>query len=164
MSVSKDTLKSLLRYEAETGKFFWLRTRSGVSDISKEAGSVKGSGYRAIEIYGRVYQAHILAWLYVYGSLPSGFLDHINTVKTDNRISNLRIATNSENQANKKKSIKNTSGFKGVTWNKKCGKWQASIKVMGRNLYLGLFDEAAVAHQAYAEAANRHFGQFARSV
>ena len=75
----------------------------------------------------------------------------------------MRLANNSENHANVKRPSTNTSGRKGVTWNKKLGKWQAQIKINGKNKYLGLFEDVDDAHGAYVMAANENFKQFARS-
>ena len=89
------------------------------------------------------------------------FIDHRNGDGLDNRRENLRPATHSQNQANRRRLPTNTSGYKGVTWNKKSAKWQAGIKVDGRSFHLGLHDTAQAAGDAYAAAAVRHFGEFA---
>jgi len=90
--------------------------------------------------------------------------DHINPELTlDNRRSNLRPATRSENNANRRKHINNTSGFKGVTWHKRLGKWQAQIRYHGMTVHLGYFNDPALAARAYDRAAIEYFGDYART-
>jgi hypothetical protein len=114
-------------------------------------------------IRGRRFQAHRLAWLYVYGEWPNGAIDHINRDPGDNRISNLRLATPTQNNANRARPACNTSGVKGVSWIGKSRKWQAQITVHGRQKYLGRFSEKDLAVQAYRKAASAYFGEFARA-
>jgi hypothetical protein len=77
-------------------------------------------------------------------------------------IENLRPATKSQNAANRGKTCNNTSGFKGVWWRRRYRKWQATIGVNGKRFYLGMFDTPEAAHAAYAAAAQRLHGEFAR--
>lgn len=108
----------------------------------------------------KLYQAHRLAWLYVYGRFPNGQLDHKNGNKLDNRIINLRKATDTQNHANSK-ARRSRSNLKGAHWFKRDGKWQA--KMTGRNnktIYLGTFDTAKAAHAAYCRAARKLYGVF----
>lgn len=146
---------SLLRYDSETGKFFWLISPSRNVKAGDVAG--KSSGRSQIKINGVRYLASRLAWLYVHGCWPSKFVDHIDGNPQNNRISNLREASNSENQQNLKKcTAKNKScGFLGVTFHKKTGKWQAQIEVNGSAKYLGLHDTPEKAHMVYLEAKAR---------
>lgn len=98
----------------------------------------------------------------VVAKTPKGKLtDHINGDKLDNRSSNLRHCTNSQNQANRLASRINTSGSKGVTWNKSARKWQAQIMVRSKPLYLGVYEDALIAAAVYQDAARKHFGDFA---
>lgn len=156
-------LKDLLSYDPLTGIFTRLRSKKGGVNVGDVAGSDDGKGYVRIAIDRRGYAAHRLAWFYVYGEWPIGYLDHANGDPSDNRIANLRPATNSQNIANAKTPATNTSGLKGVTWNRKSGKWQSGIKVKGKSIHLGLFDDKAEAHRAYCAAATRHQGEFARA-
>lgn len=91
---------------------------------------------------------------------PLIYVDHINGDTSDNRRRNLRLATNSQNQANRKKLPTNTSGYRGVTWNKQSGKWQAQIKCNGQNYYLGLFQDPEIASLAYKNKAKTLFGEY----
>jgi hypothetical protein len=88
--------------------------------------------------------------------------DHANENTLDNRRLNLRPSSNSQNHANMGRSKSNTSGYKGVTWHAKRRKWQAGIGVMGRFIYLGIFDRKEDAALAYNEAARKYFGEFAQ--
>lgn len=89
-------------------------------------------------------------------------IDHVNGNSLDNRRENLRVATRSENMCNRVKTANNTSGFKGVTWNKQCGKWRARVKLKGKSHHLGYFENVTEAADAYAAAARRLHGSFAR--
>jgi hypothetical protein len=90
------------------------------------------------------------------------YVDHANGDGLDNRRANLRLATNSQNQANRHRLSLNTSGYRGVCWNSGCRKWQAGIKKMGRSYHLGLYDTPQVEALAYDRAAREMFGQYAR--
>ena len=156
-----ERVRELLSYDPETGDFRWMVSRGG-----QRAGSiarcVRHDGYVVIMIDRKLYYAHQLAWLYMHGELVSE-LDHINGIRSDNRIFNLRPATRTQNNGNSRKPKHNTSGFKGVCYHKRDKKWQAQIHHKGRQIWLGLFDTAEAAHAAYCEKANELFGEFARA-
>lgn len=88
--------------------------------------------------------------------------DHIDGDGLNNRRENLRIATNAQNRHNSRKSLNSTSKLKGVCFHKQRQKWQASIRINGKQKHLGLFDTEELAHEAYCEAAEKYFGEFAR--
>lgn len=90
-------------------------------------------------------------------------VDHINMNHLDNRRDNLRKCTRSENMRNRGKNTNNTSGYKGVSWFARDSKWVAGIKHNGKRIYLGLFDDPAIAHEAYKKAALRLHGSFAKT-
>lgn len=155
-------LKSILHYFPETGKLVWADRSSNAFNgrlAGKSAGCLKSNGYVHVRINGVSYLAHRLAWLHFYGEWPHEMLDHIDCNKSNNRISNLRLATRSQNAANV---IPRGNYLKGVTFNRRCLKYQAQIKSLGKNNYLGLFDTEADAHSAYLTAAKLIFGKFAR--
>lgn len=100
----------------------------------------------------------------VISGVPKGLLtDHKNSNTLDNRCNNLRAANYSENQHNRGKSPKNTSGYKGVSWRKGEKKWIAAIRLHGKSIHLGYFSTPVEAHDAYAKAANELHGNFART-
>jgi HNH endonuclease/AP2 domain len=160
---SIDRLKDVLSYDKHTGVFRWKKTLSKRNCEGNIAGSFsKEHGYISICIDGKRYMAHRLAWLYEFGSWPTNDIDHINTIRNDNRICNLREATRADNLHNMSVPSHNTSGFKGVSWHKARGKWRATIKLNRRSIHLGAFNDKEEAANAYKEAASRLFGEFAR--
>lgn len=159
-----DRLKELLLYDQDTGLFTRRRAhgRNGCLNKGAKAGTLQNHGYVAITIDNKRYLAHRLAWLYVYGRWPSKWIDHLNGNRSDNRISNLREVDKQQNQANSKKYKSNSSGKKGVCLHKPSNKFRAYIVLNRRQKHLGLFDTVEEAYAAYAEAAERLFGKFAR--
>lgn len=166
---SQAVLQAILDYDPETGIFTWKhrpeatgRARGWIaSRVGTAAGTVSPRGYLRIKVNDTVYMAHRLAWVYVYGDLPDGlFLDHINRNRLDNSIANLRLANRYENAANRGANRNTASGVKGVHQCK--GRWQARIKVAKQELYLGSFNTMEEASAAYADAAERFHGEFAR--
>jgi len=137
-----------LSYDSRTGIFKWkIRAAPHVPKGSK-AGSVDKNGYVKIKILGRNYKAHRLAWLIVYGSFPPDQIDHINGVKHDNHIINLRAVTHAENCRNKALYIRNKSGHTGVRYNKKTNKWVAKIGGNHKRVNLGSFENKEDAIEA----------------
>lgn len=156
-------LRELLNYDSETGEFRWrVKPRNNRIKEGDVAGTTS-HGYRHINVDGRIYRAHRLAWLYTYGEWPKHCLDHINLLRSDNRIANLREATRSENNRNTGVRSHNLSGRKGVSWSKGAQKYFARIRVDGVQHYLGLFESADDAARAYATAALDLHGEFART-
>lgn len=150
--VTLDRFKELLTYDPLTGLFHWIVKRNGVIK-NKPAGSIV-KGYIHIMIDSKAYKAHRLAWFYMTGEWPIDQIDHINTIKTDNRFENLRQADNSKNKYNTPIYNNNTSGYKGVHFNKRIGLFAARIGVNKTKIHLGYFDSAEKAYQAYLQAAN----------
>ena len=149
---TQERLKELLHYDPETGIFTNLTQRGKVKK-GAVAGSKYSNGYIYIEIDYKRHRAHRLAWLYVYGKFSVNQIDHINEIKDDNRLVNLRLATNLENQQNVSSlQLNNTSGFRGVCWHKNHKKWQATITINGRCKHLGHFDTAEQASEVYVTA------------
>lgn len=122
-----------------------------------------GFGYFQIDLsyQGKVthLRVHRIVWAMLTGSWPTMALDHINGIRTDNRLSNLREATWSQNQANRRTFVTNRIGLKGV--HKRYQRYAAQIQVQGRYIWLGTFDTPELAHAAYREAAQKYHGQFA---
>lgn len=157
---SAEFFSQYLDYNPETGEFRWRRSTARQSSravAGQIAGNVSVHGYLRIAVRGRRYSAHHIAWIMVNGSVPPGMeIDHINRNRSDCRISNLRLATHSQNCANKSYANR---GLKGTTRVK--NKWQAQICRGGKKYHLGRFSSEEDAHQAYARAATKLFGKFA---
>lgn len=132
-------LRELLVYAPGSGVFTW-RVQRGCRPQGSTAGTPDGKGYLLIRIDGTSYKAHRLAWLYVNGELPPDGIDHINRKKSDNRIANLRPATQIQNLQNQSISNRNTSGFQGVNWHSQRKKWRAEIAINKKKYHLGLFE------------------------
>jgi hypothetical protein len=162
-AITQAELKQYLSYEPMTGVFVWrpsgnMRRRMW----NKVAGSLHYRGYIHIELNGHHYAAHRLAWLYMTGEWPPNHIDHINMSKSDNRWSNLRAATKSQNHANRAIFQNNRSGFKWVRFEPRNGQWQARITLNYRQKHLGYFADPETAHKAYCRAAEKTFGEFGR--
>lgn len=159
--ITQQELKELLHYNPETGIF----TRKTKVNRNKVIGSIAGTtdfhGYVAITIDGKKYKAHRLAWLYMYGKFPDNCIDHINNITTDNRIVNLRDATLSQNQCNKKINVNNSSGVKGVSWHKKMKKWRVRLYVNQKETNFGFFDDLELAQLVAEEARVKYHKQYA---
>jgi hypothetical protein len=154
-------LKTVLDYDQDTGTFVW-KVSMGRARAGNAAGWHDGRGYIRIGIDGVRYQAHRLAWFFVHQEWPPDDVDHEKD-RTDNRIANLRSATRQQNNANRSIASNNTTGFKGVCFDKNRNKYQATIMVDGKTRYLGRFDKPEQAHAAYCGAAEKFFGEFARA-
>lgn len=142
-------LKELLHYNPETGVFTRLVSLNFAVKVGDVAGSLMKKGYWAIGVDKTKHKAHRLAWLYVHGVWPKDQVDHINGVKTDNRIENLREATNAENSQN----VRPWKGRKMFGHQRKDnGKWAVAINTGADRRHIGLFDTQEQAHTAYLAA------------
>jgi len=144
--LTAERLRQVLDYDPATGRF--TRRKNG-----RVVGNKSGSGYITIYVDGANRNAHRLAWLHVHGKWPSKCIDHINGIRTDNRIENLRDVEQSENIRCKRVS-KGRSGLVGVSFHKATGKWaaRASLRPLAPTTHLGTFETAEAAHQAYLVA------------
>jgi hypothetical protein len=153
MAKSRDTLtqarlKELLHYDPETGVFTWREFRRGKAVAGSVAGSLNPTGYIHIYVDNNPYKAHRLAWLYTNGAWPEKFIDHINGVRDDNRLCNLRAVTNQENVCNIKNARSDsTTGLLGVGARR--NKFVATVRHKGQRFFLGYFDTAEEAYAAY---------------
>lgn len=181
MTMPVSQLPLLLRYEPETGRLFWQeRTPDLFADGKRSAAHACAqwnschagkeaflkrlpNGYLVGSIFNVKYPAHRVIWALVYGKLPENVIDHINGDKADNRLANLRAATVSQNGMNRGLPANNSSGCKGVSWDRACQKWQAKIGIHGKTIYLGNFDHLEAAKAAYAAASREVHGEFGRT-
>ncbi len=152
-------LLQILDYDPGTGVFRWKISNGRRAVAGEIAGSVQADGCRHITVDRKRYLAHRLAWLYVHGVWPQNLIDHKNLDRTDNRIDNLRPATFQQNSCNRDGWGKHG---KGVLL-RPSGKWRARIRVNGKLISLGDFSSQSEAATAYADAARKHFGEYARS-
>lgn len=145
--LTQERLKELLKYNAHTGVFTNRVTRSSRAIKGDVAGCLKPSGYRIITIDGALHRAHRLVFLFIGGKLPKDQTDHINGDRDDNRLSNLRCVSSTENSKNASRSHRNISGTIGVRWRKDRCKWIATIAINGKATFIGSFNdmESAIA-------------------
>lgn len=155
-----ERLKQIISYDKDTGILKRYFKKSNGHDCQQQVTSKNVHGYISIMIDGRRYPAHRLAWFYVRGQMPNSWIDHINGIRDDNRICNLRLATPKENSRNVSGWKNKKHPLKGVYPQKK--RWQSAIRVNGKLIYLGSFEFPEQAHNAYLKAAKEHFGEFAR--
>lgn len=160
-------LPDLLDYDFETGQLVWKprplelfvterQFKIWNTRYARKAAFVAqhSGGYRQGAIFNKIYKAHRVIWAIIHGEWPEAEVDHINGVRTDNCLDNLRAASRSENMRNTARSRNNTSGATGVRWRKDVGKWEARIKIGGRDIHIGLFADfdGAVAARKTTEA------------
>jgi len=160
--ITQEMLKEHFYYDELTGNLICIKKTSRYSSvkIGDVLGNINSKGYSRATLNKKTYKTHRLIWLYVYGYLPEKEIDHINRIKHDNRISNLRLATRSENMRNNPKNIKNTSGYKGVSWDKYNNCWQCSTKVNGKTIRKSCFKTPQDAYMAYKDLALKYHGEF----
>ena len=154
-----EKLKQYLTYSPKTGLFYWVAASSDKTKIGDVAGCLRKDGYIKIRVFGKSYLAHRLAWFFVHGVWPEEEIDHINRVRNDNRIENLRSILKRQQQQNMKLTTKNTSGFVGVS-QRKNGKWRASIVIKQKFIALGVFDTPEEASKAYVAAKTKNHELF----
>lgn len=168
--LTQELVKEFLHYNPDTGVFTWLHRDQNwfatyrsfrswnAKNAGKQAGNVhkctRGKKYVCIKVNGKTYKAHRLAFLYMTGSFPTDDVDHLSGDGTDNRWSIIREATKHQNGCNKKLPSNNTSGVMGVGLSS--GRWQATIKVKQKNIYLGKFSDFFEAVCARKSAENKH--------
>jgi len=170
---SRDLVRQLLNYDPASGEFTWRHRPQEMFPTfkgfkiwngkyaDKKAGGTMTRGYRTITVEYESFLGHRLAWLLMHGEPVPAQIDHINRNPSDNRISNLRAATYSQNIANTGMWSHNRSGFRGV--HSYFNRFYAQIRHEGRTIYLGSFLTIEEARDAYRAAAVRLFGEFANT-
>jgi hypothetical protein len=169
-TVTRDEILEVLDYK--NGKFFWkqrsekhFKTKTSCKIwnskyAEKEAGYRDYRGYIFISVKDKRFLAHRLAWCYVYGEFPKDDIDHINCDRSDNRIENLRPATKTQNLANQPRT-RGEVNYKGVSLDKRNGRFLSRIRVNNKSFHIGSFDTAEEAHAAYCAKAVELFGEYA---
>lgn len=155
--LTQEHVRELFDYDPEAGILIWKISSSSRAQAGSCAGSIGKDGYYGVGIHKKRYRLHRIIWLHVYGYLPENDLDHINQIRTDNRIKNLREVSRMCNNRNTGNQKNNTSGVKGVTFWKKRKKWCAVLMINNKTHYLGLysdFDEAVCARLAGEQCVN----------
>ena len=172
-NITSDYVRLVLDYNPVTDVFTWrkrpdshFKTKRSFNTwnarfSNRIAGSTRHDGYRAIIINNRKYFHHRLVWLITTGEWPVNEIDHKDGNPSNNSWVNLREVTHAQNMKNRK-STKNKSGWKGVTWNPSNKKWHARITVNGKVFSIGLYNCPTAVHFAYCRVAKEKFGEFAR--
>jgi hypothetical protein len=149
-------------FSYKDGELFWsiniskTRIQAGIV-----AGNFDGSGYRQVQLQGKKYMVHRIIWELNNGAIPENMtIDHINQNKSDNRIENLRLASHAENCRNRGLRKDSTTGYKGVSWNKKAQKYSAQVGIDNKQKHLGYFDTAEEAFVVYQKASQELHGEF----
>jgi hypothetical protein len=158
--VTAARLRELLDYDPATGRFTWRKWRGGRGTTGSIAGALQPHGYHRIRIDGKYYYRSRLAVLWMTGKLPNQQVDHANGNSDDDRWSNLRQSTQSQNMGNSRPRKRKLP--KGVSWIRNRGLYRAQLQVNYRRIKIGCFDTIEEAHAAYCAAARKHFGRFAR--
>lgn len=163
--LTHERLKELLHYDPETGIWTWLVNRTGGTKAGDHPTHTGESGYIQFSVDGRNYHGKRLAWLYMTGEWPPEEVVHKDRNRTNDRWNNLRLATHAQNMANRSVHSNNLLGVKGVRFDARMKRrpFRARIMVDGKPIHLGYFETQEAASGAYQAAAERHFGEFARS-
>ena len=154
-----EELHRLLTYHPNTGLFTWNVSWSAAKPGQTAGNTCRIRGCVQIQLLGRNYMAHRLAWFWMTGSWPSKMIDHINRVPSDNRWANLREAENWQNVANSTARQSKIGLPRGVTLTR-TGKFSAKLWRRGRYVCLGTYTTAEEARSAYLAAARPHYGEF----
>jgi len=156
--ITQDYLNQLFEYR--DGELYWKIKPSTNINIGAKAGHLNPTGYSQTSINNKRYRNHRLIFLMHHGYLPE-CLDHIDGNPSNNKIENLRAATFTQNQHNRKLGRDNTSGVKGVNWHKATKKWRVTISVNNKHKHFGCFDDLELASLVAQEARNKYHGAFA---
>jgi len=168
MEITQQILKHLFTY-CEDGTLIRNYPAAGKNNgIGTVIGRIpkpitRNNRYVTTTVFGKHYSVHKLIYMFHYGEMPKQ-LDHINTNSIDNRIENLRPVTKSENARNRKLMSNNTSGFKGVSWNKNTQKWFVYVNVDKKRKNIGYFEDLELADLVATEARDKYHGKYANHI
>lgn len=157
--LSVDILRAALSYDPGTGDLRWIVPPPTNAKPGEIAGYIASNGYRTIRVWGRTVSAHQTAWAIYHGEPANSHLDHINRIRTDNRIANLRKVTRAQNMWNAP-SQTGATGVRGVYWHPPRNKYCASITADRKRHFLGYFDTVEAAADAYRDASRRIHGEY----
>jgi hypothetical protein len=149
-------LRTLFDYDPVTGIVVRKICTARRQKVGEIVGTFGARGYLQATIHRKKYMLHRLIWLWVHGENPEYDIDHKNRIRTDNRLTNLRLATRQENTHNAGISRRNWSGVTGVSWDANHCSWAANIKANGKQHFLGRYPSIQLAADAYS-AAKRQF-------
>jgi hypothetical protein len=152
-------LRKIFDYAPDTGVLRWRVAGSRGRPAGSVAGCKVKGGYLHVEVAGKKLKVHRIAYAVHYGQWPASEVDHRNRVRDDNRIKNLRLATDADNRRNTGKPSTNSSGYKGVSWCKRSRKWRAQITA-GKKRHIGSFGTREAAHAAYCKVGRELHGEF----
>lgn len=149
--VTADLYKKFHEYfNYEDGTLFWKKSPTTWIKPGSRAGSLRSDGYYEIGFLGKSWLAHRIIFLIHHGHMPD-LIDHKDRNPSNNRVENLRESDKIHNSHNSKIQVNNTSGYKGVSWDKRKGKWCARAKSNGRYMFLGYHASAQEASAAYED-------------
>lgn len=163
MELTREFLRRVIHYCPETGIFTWIEPTGARVKPGHVAGSYYSNGYLRMQVLSKEYLLHRLAWFYMTGIWPDQDVDHRNGKKDDNRWENLRLATRSQNLSNTRLRSDNSSGVKGLSFDRRRGKYQASICTKGVRKFLGYFEDKNEAAHALAAARVALHGDFSNT-
>jgi len=177
--ITAGLVRTMLDYDPETGVMIWKARATDMFEDGKHsavhncakwnakfAGKVAGTltgGYWIITIFHHHFRRGRLAWAWMMGAFPKEEVDHEDVCPLNDKFKNLREATSTQNKGNQRIPRHNSSGAKGISWDKKNNKWEANIHIANKKKHLGRFYDFNDAVSAYNNAAEKHFGEFSRA-
>jgi hypothetical protein len=159
--ISYKEAAEILSYDQNSGVLRWKVKTCKKVIINSIAGTARDGEYVVVRVNKRLYYAHRLAWLLSFGSWPNSQIDHKDHNRSNNRLSNLRLASASENQANRPRPTNNTTGVKGVIWDARKNKFVAQLREGSKHIHVGYFDKIAEAKKAVEQARTKLHREFA---
>lgn len=158
--ISQEYLHEIFDYK--DGELYYKKKYAKNIKIGKKAGRITDYGYCEVGLHGKSYKAHRLIFMMFYGFLPNQ-VDHIDRKRLNNKIENLREATNCLNQWNLSTRKDSKSGIKGIRWYPNYKKWVADCKVNGKRHHIGYFENLEEAKQKLAQFRQQNHGEFANN-